>query len=29
VGETLIEATVPALAQFFADYAGAQLRVGA
>ena len=28
-GEALIEATVPALAQFFADFAGAQLRVGA
>jgi creatinine amidohydrolase len=28
VGEALIEATVPALAQFFADFAGAQLRVG-
>ena len=28
-GEALVEATVPALAQFFADFAGAQLRVGA
>ena len=27
-GEALVEATVPALAQFFADFAGAQLRVG-
>ena len=28
-GEALIEATVPALAQFYADFASAQLRVGA
>lgn len=28
-GEALLEATVPALAQFFADFASAQLRVGA
>jgi hypothetical protein len=28
-GEALIEATVPALAQFFADFASTQLRVGA
>jgi creatinine amidohydrolase/Fe(II)-dependent formamide hydrolase-like protein len=28
-GEALIEATVAALAQFYADFAGAQLRVGA
>jgi creatinine amidohydrolase len=28
-GEALVEATVPALAQFFTDFASAQLRVGA